>query len=578
MNDLIGLHARLEHIYGMYVESAFPLRDADLRRERQALLAQPGMLAQPPLVEPVTQYASSGLTLTGAAARLPGGANDVAQLAAPLLPASAPLYAHQVEALEQSILHGRDLVITTGTGSGKTEAFLLPLLASLARESAGWSAPHLPSAGREWWRTGETRPEDPARSQWGHVTRPAAVRALVLYPLNALVEDQLRRLRTVLNAPQVLEWLDQSRRGNRVTFGRYTGLTPVPGRPTGKAGQRNMKRLLEHLLSLDRQAQALVGLDDPEVRHHFPDLSGGEAWSRWDMQVTPPDLLITNYSMLNIMLMREVEAPIFSKTRAWLEADPSNVFHLIVDELHAYRGTPGTEVSFIVRLLLTRLGLRPDSPQLRIIATTASLEDNSAGRAFLTEFFGRPPEHFHFITGQEARPPAHLPSASPPDLAAALETFARDVQADPLTPLNPQTPPDPALHRLAQALGGEPCEDAHVHLAAGLEAAGLPALVREACRDENGTVRATRTAVLTARLFPGRPEALRGALMALSLARHADGRPILPVRGHLFFQNVRTSGPVPTRNASLTGRLQSPLAACTTSTDWPASAAVACLT
>lgn len=562
MNDLIGLHARLEHVYGMYVESAFPLRDPDLRRERQALLTRPGLLAQPPLVEPVTQYAGSGLTLAGAAARLPAGAADVARLAAPLLPAEVPLYAHQLEALEQSVLHGRDLVITTGTGSGKTEAFLLPLLASLARESAKWSPVRPPAPDREWWRHGQDRPEDPAESQWGHVTRPGAVRALVLYPLNALVEDQLRRLRTVLNDPEVRTWLDRTRGGNRVTFGRYTGLTPVPGRPGGKAGKRNTARLREHLLSLDRQTKALAAVEDPEVRHHFPDLSGGEAWSRWDMQAVPPDILITNYSMLNIMLMRDVESALFNATRAWLEADPSHVFHLIVDELHAYRGTPGTEVSFIVRLLLTRLGLKPDSPQLRIVATTASLEDNPAGRAFLTEFFGRPPGHFHFIAGQEAGPPTKANATSPLDCAAALETFAREVQADPLSPLAPQDPSETALRRLAESLGGMEAPDPRVHLASALETAGLPGAVREACRDESGTVRATRTDLLTARLFPGRPEALRGALTALSAARHPDGRPLLPVRGHLFFQNVQNlwactdPGCVPERSAPITiGRL-----------------------
>ena len=87
-------------------------------------------------------------------------------------------------------------------------------------------------------------------------------------------------------------------------------------------------------------------------------------WSRWDMQSTPPDIMITNYSMLNIMLMRSVEEEIFEKTRHWLANDPlrdtnhpERVFHLIVDELHSYRGTPGTEVAYILRLLLNRLGL-----------------------------------------------------------------------------------------------------------------------------------------------------------------------------------------------------------------------------
>src|SRR5208337_2146490 len=105
----------------------------------------------------------------------------------------------------------------------------------------------------------------------------------------------------------------------------------------------------------------------------FPRVDGGEMWSRWDMQENPPDILITNYSMLNIMLMRSVESNIFDLTRQWLEGDRSRVFHLIVDELHTYRGTPGTEVAYLIRVLLGRLGLSPESPQLRIIASSASL-------------------------------------------------------------------------------------------------------------------------------------------------------------------------------------------------------------
>ena len=103
-------------------------------------------------------------------------------------------------------------------------------------------------------------------------------------------------------------------------------------------------------------------------------------WSRWDMQDHPPDLLITNYSMLNIMLMRSIESGVFRQTRQWIEADPRHVFHLVVDELHTYRGTPGTEVAYLLRVLLDRLGLSPDSPQLRIIASSASLEGGESGR------------------------------------------------------------------------------------------------------------------------------------------------------------------------------------------------------
>ena len=139
------------------------------------------------------------------------------------------------------------------------------------------------------------------------------------------------------------------------------------------------------------QREAIRASLSEKSRYFFPRLDGGEMWSRWDMQETPPDVLITNYSMLNIMLMRQLESPIFEKTRAWLAGGPptERAFFLVVDELHSYRGTPGTEVAYVLRLLLQRLGLTPDSPQLKILATSASIDESHQDRSFLREFFGR---------------------------------------------------------------------------------------------------------------------------------------------------------------------------------------------
>lgn len=229
------------------------------------------------------------------------------------------------------------MVVTTGTGSGKTECFLLPLVESLVRESRGWSGPD----------------------------RPKAVRALILYPLNALVEDQMSRLRRSLDGAAARAWVATNRR-DRFTFGRYNGRTPISG---GRTPQKKAK-LQDELRKLQRRARSLSDLGD-EVRQQFPsvDPDSGEHWDRWTIQDDPPDVLVTNYSMLNIMLMRAIEANIFEATRAWLEADRARVFHLVVDELHTYRGTPGSEVAYLVRLLLGRLGLKPDSPQVRFLAS-----------------------------------------------------------------------------------------------------------------------------------------------------------------------------------------------------------------
>ena len=128
--------------------------------------------------------------------------------------------------------------------------------------------------------------------------------------------------------------------------------------------------------------------------------------SRFDMQVAPPDILITNYSMLSIMLMRDIDKGIFEETREWLAcedlpeeeraaAKPNRIFHLIIDELHLYRGTQGTEVAYLLKLVLDRLGLHPHHEQLRILASSASLEGGDEdSKNFVCDFFGVSQEYF----------------------------------------------------------------------------------------------------------------------------------------------------------------------------------------
>ncbi len=147
---------------------------------------------------------------------------------------------------------------------------------------------------------------------------------------------------------------------------------------------------------------------DEELRGQFQDPLCGEMLTRWDMIESPPDILITNVSMLNVMLMRDHEASMFEATRNWLRASPENQFSLIVDELHGYRGTAGTEVALVVRNLLMRLGLEPGSPQLRCLGTSASL-DGEEGREYLQQFFGVDKGTFAVFPGEPRKPVVDLP-------------------------------------------------------------------------------------------------------------------------------------------------------------------------
>ncbi len=128
----------------------------------------------------------------------------------------------------------------------------------------------------------------------------------------------------------------------------------------------------------------------PELLYHLPCMEedSAEMWDRISMQVTPPDILITNYSMLNIMLMRNVEVKMFEETKQWLQESKHHIFHLVIDELHTYRGTAGTEVSYLIKVFLDRLGLTPDSPQVQFLASSASMQENEETKNYLSEFFG----------------------------------------------------------------------------------------------------------------------------------------------------------------------------------------------
>ena len=94
--------------------------------------------------------------------------------------------------------------------------------------------------------------------------------------------------------------------------------------------------------------------------------------SRWDMQETPPDILITNISMLNAMLSRSSEQRMLDQTRDWLLSDSRNRFTLVIDELHLQRGSEGTEFIYLLRLLLVRLGL--DAPRTPPAAAAIGLQ------------------------------------------------------------------------------------------------------------------------------------------------------------------------------------------------------------
>ena len=119
--------------------------------------------------------------------------------------------------------------------------------------------------------------------------------------------------------------------------------------------------------------------------------------TRHEVQEAPPDILVTNYSMLEYMLMRPVERPIFDRTRDWLQANPEEKFLLVIDEAHLYRGAAGAEVALLIRRLRTRLGIPPE--RLQVICTSASMKDPDYAIEFAAQLTGKDAADFSKVQG-----------------------------------------------------------------------------------------------------------------------------------------------------------------------------------
>ena len=467
MKDPILTQKQIEDNIKLYIKTAYRTNSGSFEEDRSNLLDKAGVLFQEAYVEPIPEYESGKKLDDLTQDDLPGLTNNQINTfrgfcQAGLFAGDYPLYLHQQRMLQAS-LNRMHTVVVTGTGSGKTESFLLPLFASIIREATdpqrGWGqaqsaqpwnsleqgAPR--EDGHQNWGWGYDRFSRRQENQDGGGSKRPAMRALILYPMNALVEDQLTRLRQALDSDDVHQMLAQSLGDHRIRFGRFNGSTPISGHPvTANGNANNNKR--NQLKSAAREAQrnyisTLQLIEDAQTHHDamlqehgidteetrdaeerldlarealtfIPrfDPNASEMFHRWEMQRAAPDVLITNVSMLSIMLMRSgiggndsADDQIFEQTRGWLEASDENIFQLVVDELHLYRGTAGTEVGYLIRLLLRRLGLHPTHPQFRILASSASLSSGSQETYdFLGGFFGmsadEAEESFHIESGE----------------------------------------------------------------------------------------------------------------------------------------------------------------------------------
>lgn len=430
------------------IEERLPIRDRRVAKARRSLLGEPGRLANPLRLEPVLPYPLSA-SATDALQRAGLSAGEAELLTRSVFPDVPPkdvkLYEHQARTLRiaQSPAADHNVVVTSGTGSGKTEAFLLPILANLLCEARQWGAP---GPITPWWDQASV----PFHGVRSAEPREAAVRAMILYPTNALVEDQIMRLRGLVRRIEDLG-------GPRIWFAHYTSATAPKGTHDASGRVLADQRAAFRQIVKDDRALARPGRANRALLSTLPDPRHNELASRWDCIADPPDIFVTNYSMLNVMLMRDVEDPIFDRTREWLQSDRRHMFTLVLDELHLYRGTRGAEVALILRALHDRLGLEAGSPQLRCIGSSASLGLHP--QQFLSNLFGADAETFHVITGHPMELPTNDPSRPELELARACVDRAsgavRSRTADEIAQRLPGHADTSDMHRLVERVAAE---------------------------------------------------------------------------------------------------------------------------
>lgn len=288
-----------------YITTTFRLNDDELNQQLGQALQEPGRFSRGPILE-VTPPFVLGSSVNGLIDEnvLTPHLNTLKTEALPL---DRPLFAHQEEAIRKISNEGRNVVVATGTGSGKTESFMIPILNHLFAQM----------------EKNELNP---------------GVRALLLYPMNALANDQMKRLRALLrNQPQI-------------TFGIYTGETE------------------------ERYPDAY----EKYLRMYEEDPLPNELISREQMKKTPPHILLTNYAMLEYLMLRPSDNVFFQGQYA------NDWRFIVIDEAHTYTGAKGIEMSMLISRLKSTLRL--GQGHLRCMMTSASLGRGREDAALVAKF------------------------------------------------------------------------------------------------------------------------------------------------------------------------------------------------
>lgn len=516
------VHERLKEDLINYLKSQYLGQSEVLLRACADQMMQPGNLWTMPYIESSPAYESveNGIMMTTLPDQLKA---FFAELAEKKLGVYSTPFQHQVEALEKAYA-GKDLFVSTGTGSGKTECFMWPILSRVASEassSQGWSV--------------------------------RGVRVIVMYPMNALVADQIGRLRRMIGDPDgaFLEAFHRltGSETRRPQFGMYTGRTPYSGKVSNMQEDAALASSLERLLpqsdddpyyaqllrsgKIPAKANLAAFIDGLRCGVHTTQPDDAELITRFEMQKTCPDILITNYSMLEYMMLRQREDGIWDQTQQHLQMHPDEKLLFVIDEAHMYHGSAGGEVALLIRRLMTRLGIERD--RVQFILTTASMPKDPEGQAAVRKFAAsltsaENADSFAFLWGKQNTPVyANAYGISCSTLAAVdLDRMELSEEAR-LDEMNR------FINRItSECQGFASLDDIAAWLAEHLtDYVPFQTLLRE-CRGN-----AVSYEELAVRIFPEEPEAyaaLDAMLSIAPMAKDQNGNVLFPARMHMLFR------------------------------------------
>lgn len=521
MKSIKEVTEQVEQDLQQYLESSYHLHHPRLIAERKALMND-GETSTEPWVEATPSYES------GKPFQDLGLPSEVVEILEDLeddgLEIYDPPYKHQADALQAFFNKDKDLIVSTGTGSGKTEIFLYSILGQLAQEA-----------------------------ERGVTTDQRGIRTLVLYPMNALVADQLARMRQLFGDSKGRQTISD-RMDRIVQFGMYTGRTPYHGEFNEDKNDRRLKPVIDRYLDLNHnrpelyqklQSMGRIPAKDLEnyrnkgarKQNHFrTQPTDAELYSRQEMhgEDNPhggiPDLLITNYSMLEYMLLRPIEQKFFQETKEWLEADEENELNIVLDEAHLYRGAQGAEVGLLLSRLLQKLGVSRD--RVRYILTSATMGDNLEEKApeFAAQLTAGDMDDFAVIEGTEIEYAGGEPSNK--RTAELLEKVGYKLRV-------------PQIRNLAAERGwdeyrGDPddFDELRAYLATQLEDDTLFSHAHEYLEGEPLEI-----SELAEELFEGvdeelATEATGNFLFLCTEAREDSGQSLLPARLHMFLKGL----------------------------------------